>query len=705
MQCNVLKLVSIVTLSLSIGAQSRDFSGYKPSCEFLSQGNFNYNELGYYRITTASPVVSLGNPLINAQRLVEEAERAAQQGSMLFMTAELALTGYTAEDLLHNDRVLDEVIQGIRLLMNASQSKPRMTYVIGAPYQHPSGVLYNAAYVIKAGVLKGVVPKTFPPNYREFYEERWFTSGARTEELVFDPRLGSFRLSPKQVFSIGEMTFAIEICEDLFVPHSPSIDHALNGALVILNLSGSNELVGKADFRRDLIAQKAASLNVAYVYASSGPGESTKDMVLGGHHIANENGSQLIETKRFQRTAQRMIVDIDVKKLKLERRVNTSFGKSAQLFADSKAYGPIQVLDDPAEKAELMLTDLMRDYMRNPFVPNSDSFPDRAEEILEIQAQGLATALTAAGSKKMVIGVSGGLDSTWALLVAVRTTEILGWNRSQIDAVTMPASGTSKGTLASAHALASHLGLTMAEINIEPTIQARVAIAGVNPHQAENDPARERTLMLMRRGFVVGTGTMSELWKGWCTFNADQQAMYNVNAGLPKTLVQHLVKWYATSVATPEFGAELEAIVARKMSAELKPLAADGSMTHITEDEIGPYLLNDYFMWAHLRGGFGPTKILELAWLTFGKEFEAYEIAHWLKDFYARGYRSQYKRTDMPAGPKIGNVSVSPRADLRMPNEVDPKPTLEIINQHYVRRTGKNLVELETQFFKHGPIK
>ncbi len=657
----------------------------------------SFTDMGFHRFAAVSPKLVINDPMANAEIMLEYVKKAAANNTSVVTFPELGLTGYTAEDLLLNEGTLKETRKAIRWL--ADQTKAlNTTIVVGAPFQTPDGRMYNCAFVIAKGKVVGAVPKINLPNYAEFYERRWFIPGGDVNETVNDPILGKFKLSPKQIFKAGEMNFGIEICEDLWAPNPPSTNLALAGAHVIVNLSASNDLVGKPDFRRELVKQQAARINSGYVYVSSGPWESTKDTVFGGHSLVAEDGSLLGESPRMDFDGTMISHDIDVNKILHERRRNTTFGNTPK----PPGYETVNTRVKPE------LTDLDRKFSPTPFVPTDPAqLKKRFEEIIEIQSTALVRRMKATGSKTMVLGISGGLDSTQAALVMLESAKKLGWTKEQIAqnivAVSMPGPGTSQKTRDAAKKLAEALGFNFREIDINASVAQHLKDLGHDGETEdityENAQARERTQILFDLsnkvgGIVVGTGDMSELWLGWCTYNGDHMASYGVNAGIPKTLIRHLVRSYAQVRAEGPLKEILLGIADTTISPELKKPKPDGQISQSTEDVVGPYALHDFFLFHHLRSNFEPKKIYELAKQSFknpypvlGRDgyvkepgFTPAEIKKWLKVFYQRGFISQFKRTTLPAGPKIGSVSVSPRADLRMPDEAAFKRILAEID-------------------------
>ena len=636
----------------------------------------NFTELGFVRVAAIQTPVRIADPAANTGAIVDAARRAAAKGAAVALFPELALSGYTCEDLFQSRDLLSGVRKGLADLARETASLP-LTLIVGAPFQAADGRLYDAAFVLQGGHVRGAVPKIHLPNYGEFYERRWFSSGAGVNLPVSDDRLGEFWLSPRQLFEIGRMTFAVEVCEDLWAPAPPSGDHALAGAQVIFNLSASNDWVSKADYRRQLVQQQSGRLNAAYVYVSCGPMESTKDVVFGGHAIVAENGAIVAESARFEFDGSMTAADLDLDRIDHDRSRNMTFGASPSPRA---GYGVVRLGDLPP------LPTLERPFARTPFVPDDPAtVSDRAREILQIQSAGLARRLQLGGCTIPVIGLSGGLDSTLAVLVAMEAVKRLGSPAATVQAVSMPGPGTTERTRQAAAALAARLGVSFREIPIGAAVSQHFKDIGHDPqtHDVvfENSQARERTQILFDlanklRGIVIGTGDMSELALGWCTYNADHMANYAVNVSVPKTLVKHLVRWYAEHVADGATRTVLEGVLSSTISPELLPPSAQGEIVQSTEQVIGPYVLHDFFLYHHLRWGAGPRKILALAAPTFAGEFGEPEIRKWLRIFLSRFYTQQFKRTCLPPGPKVGSVSLSPRGDLRMPDEVDPTSLL-----------------------------
>jgi len=538
--------------------------------------------------------------------------------------------------------------------------------------------------VASNGKVCGVVPKLTQPNYGEFYELRWFTGGAEVSETVQHKTLGSFRIDHRQLFDLGNARFAIEICEDLWTPQPPGAAHALAGADFILNPSASNELIGKANYRRDLVRMTSAQRLCAYLYASSGPTESTKDVVFGGHLLAAENGQLIAESTRFELAGSTIVTEFDAQRLRHERMQNISFAQAPRTAVYQTVRCGAQIKP---------IKNLHRKYDRHPFVPDdaphkSEEFSARATEIMAIQATGLARRMRSAHIEHLVLGLSGGLDSTQAFLVALDALAQLKLDESHLHAFTLPGPGTSKLTKGSAHKMCEATGVPLEEISINKAVTGHLQDLG-HPVDArdvvfENAQARERSQILFNQAnklsaLVVGTGDLSELALGWCTFNADHMSNYNVNAGVPKTMMSYLVRWYADHRADKKLAAVLRRVLDTPISPELLPPAA-GKITQSTETIIGPYELHDFFLYHFMRNGFEPEKIFRLALVSFAGQYTGSVIKRVLHTFFRRFFTQQFKRTTLPPGPKIGSVSLSPRGDWRMPDEADVSAILKTID-------------------------
>ncbi|MCI0340769.1 MAG: NAD(+) synthase [Planctomycetales bacterium] len=642
-------------------------------------GSADWTVHGFHRIAAIAPRVHVADPERNADEILAWARRAAEKDASVALFPELSVTGYTCEDLFQSEALLAGARRALGRLAEESAPLP-LALVVGAPWRTPDGRLYDVAFVLHRGKVRGAVPKSHLPNYGEFYERRWFVPGGHLDARVADDVLGEFRLSPRQLFEMGRLVLGIEVCEDLWAPVPPSSAHALAGANLLLNLSASNQGVAKSEYRRDLVRQQSARLLAGYAYVSCGPSESTKDIVFGGDALVAENGVLLAEGPRFEAAGWMTFSDVDVERLLHERARNMTFGTSP---VPREGY-TVERLGAPPR-----LADLGRSFAKTPFVPDDPATVDeRAREILSIQSAGLATRLASAGAATAVVGVSGGLDSTLALLVAVEAAKRLGRPASTVLAVSMPGFGTTERTRGSAGALAGKLGATFREIPIREAVEKHFRDIGHDPKRQdlvyENAQARERTQVLFdlangEKGIVVGTGDLSELALGWCTYNADHMAGYAVNVSVPKTLVHHLVSWYARHLADAGVREVLERVLATPISPELLPPTAEGIQS--TEGAIGPFVLHDFFLFHHLRNGSGPRKVLALAERAFAGDYSREEVRKWLRVFLERFYRNQFKRTCLPPGPKVGTVSLSPRGDLRMPDEADPAALLRELDE------------------------
>ena len=635
----------------------------------------DYADLGFVKIAAAAPPVAIADPAANA-RAIARAYAAAPRDAAIVLLPELCVTGYTCEDLFFSDDLRRAAVAALKSIAAGTDER---VLVLGAPWWLADGRIVNCAFVCRSGRILGAVPKCAQPNYEEFYEKRWFASGAGVAAVVDDPDLGSFPLRADQLFKLDRSAFGIEICEDLWAPAPPSTDLALAGAEIILNLSASTELVAKADYRRDLVRTQSARTLSAYVYASAGPSESTKDVVFGGHLLAAENGQLLGESARFSLDGSRLDIEVDCQRIRHSRVQNTTFAHHDRPVPPHV----VAVGSSPALHA------LGRSYSRQPFVPADETVLNaRAAEILAIQATGLARRMRAAGVERLAIGISGGLDSTLAFLVCLDALKLLNLPPSALCALTMPGPGTTAHTAASARQLAGATEVALREVPIDAAVHqhlADIGHAGEADVTFENAQARERTQILFdtanRIGaIVVGTGDLSELALGWCTFNADQMASYNVNAGVPKTLVAYLVRWYARHRAGARLRQVLERVLATPITPELLP-AEDGEIAQETETIIGPYELHDFFLYHFLRGGAGGRKIFVLARAAFAGTYAAAEIRHWLEVFFQRFFAAQFKRTTLPPGPKVGTVSLSPRGDWRMPDEASAAAMLATLGE------------------------
>ena len=603
---------------------------------------------GFIKIAAATPEIRVADCKYNAEQIIALAKKGAEQGVKLLCLPELCVTGYTCQDLFFQPTLIDAAWEACSEICRKTAELDTVL-VFGAPVKQNSK-LYNCAIVSYHGEILGVVPKKFLPNYNEFYEKRHFESG-------FKPMIFRCRELP-------EFSFAVELCEDLWAVEPPSIALAMAGANIILNCSASNEMIGKADYRRQLVCGQSGRLICAYVYSSAGDGESTQDMVFAGHNVIAENGSLLCETRLFEN---RMIAtEADVQRLANERRKNTTFTNDA----------------DGVEFVEFSMplteTKLTRYIAKTPFVPTSDNDrASRCEAILAMQSNGLKKRLMHTRAQTAVIGISGGLDSCLALLVAVNAMDLLKRPRTDVAAVTMPCFGTTKRTKSNAEILCRELGVTFREIDITAAVKQHFSDIGhdIDNHNVvfENGQARERTKILMdvanqMNGLVIGTGDLSELALGWATYNGDHMSMYGVNASVPKTLIRHIVKFYGDTAENEALRNVLLDILDTPVSPELLPVD-EGKMTQITEDLVGPYELHDFFLYYAIRWGFPPKKVYRLARYAFGNSYDKETVLKWLKTFYRRFFSQQFKRSCLPDSAKVGSVTLSPRADWRMPSD------------------------------------
>ena len=687
-------------------------------------------EFGFIRVAAATPRVKVADVDANVEEICRMAEIAENEQVSILAFPELSVTGYSCGDLFAQELLVSRAEEGVKRLKTFSRGKS-LTLVVGVPVR-VRGSLYNCAAVIQNGSLKGIVPKIYLPTYNEFYESRWFSSGCdflsdtlsaygRIEDNAKDcssPAAGAeisyaghkVNVYPNMLFNVGRATFAIEICEDLWTPIPPSSHHALAGAQIIVNLSASNEVLMKHQYRKQLISQQSARTISAYVYSSCGYGESTQDVVYAGSSLIYENGSLMAENKRFSLESGMIVADIDIDKLSVLRQKESTFHSVAPDGTgdglDAQRYFAVASGDGAATDFEKCLR---RHIDPHPFVPgNAAERDERCREITDIQVIGLATRLAHIHSQTAVIGISGGLDSTLALIVTVLAFDKLGWDRKRIIGITMPGLGTTTRTHSNASDLMAALGVTSLEIPIGKAVAQHFSDIGQNPEVQdvtyENSQARERTQILMdvankENGIVVGTGDLSELALGWATYNGDHMSMYAVNASIPKTLVRYLVGWAAenhfesdVAVAAgrgtvgarrtlPETSREdvadrkrsvreiLMDIIDTPVSPELKPADSEGNITQKTEDLVGPYELHDFFLYHIFRFGARPSKVYFLARKAFEGIYDDATILKWLNTFIRRFFAQQFKRSCLPDCPKVGSVSLSPRGDWRMPSD------------------------------------
>jgi NAD+ synthase (glutamine-hydrolysing) len=653
---------------------------------------------GFLRVAAASPVLRVADCAFNAQRILALMRRAEGDGVAVLVFPELSLTGYTCADLFQHSTLQRGALDALEQILRAGADLFSGIAFVGLPLAVDDQV-FNCAAVLHRGRLLGLVPKSFIPNYKEFYERRWFAAAAtaRSREVSVFGNFVPFGVD--RLFAASEiegLTLGVEICEDLWTPIPPSSGQALAGATVLVNLSASNEVVGKAAYRRQLVVGQSGRCMAAYVYASCGVWESTTDVVFGGHCLIAENGSLLAESPRFQRDDVLLSADVDLDRLRADRiRVN-SFGDAQLYVASGRGFERVRFSLDTAGASDSV--QLRRQVDAHPFVPKEgDQLRERCEEIFQTQVAGLAKRLDHIGKPATAIGISGGLDSTLALLVACKTMDALAVPRERILAYTMPGFGTSNRTRDNARALMRHLSVTAREVDVRAMCLEEmkalrhqpfgIALDGLTVeefaerlHRRPADPAgdlifenvqaRMRTSLLMNSGFVIGTGDVSEAALGWCTYNGDHMSMYNPNSSIPKTLVKFLVDWAARNEFDGETRRTLLDVVDTLISPELLPLGADGVSGQVTESAIGPYELHDFFLFHFLRYGAPPEKILFLAErAAFDRAYAPAEVRRWLAVFLRRFFANQFKRSCLPDGPKVGSISLSPRGDWRMPSD------------------------------------
>jgi NAD+ synthase (glutamine-hydrolysing) len=636
---------------------------------------------GFVRVGAAIPLLKVADCTYNVEQTVALMREAAAAQVQIVSFPEMGLTGYTCGDLFHQKTLIDAAEDALAYLLRETADLSLLA-LVGMPLCVENRLM-NVAVALQQGRILAVIPKTWLPNYNEFYEKRWFTSA---QDMLADEAIVCGQRVPfgtDLLLNNGDVCVGVELCEDLWMPVPPSSYQALNGANLLFNLSASNELVSKNTYRRRLVTQQSSRCLAAYVYASAGFGESTTDVVFAGNADIVENGSLLAESTRFSMNAQLITADIDIERLNNDRRKHTGF--TAAQMADGPVFRKV-----PFALTALDAERINRRFNPTPFVPKGAELAERCEEIVAIQVQGLAKRLTHTGCKNVVVGISGGLDSTLALLVAVKTMDKLGWSRSNIVGITMPGFGTTNRTYQNALELMRGLGVTMREISIRKAVEQHFKDIGHDPAQHdvtyENAQARERTQILMDvanqvNGLVLGTGDLSELALGWATYNGDHMSMYGINASVPKTLVRFLVTWLADTQVEKATAIILHDILETPVSPELLPLNAAGESEQHTEDVVGPYLLHDFFLYHMLRFGFSPAKIAWMAEHTFVGQYDRKTILAWLRTFYRRFFTQQFKRSCLPDGPKVGSVSLSPRGDWRMPSDAVATLWLEEVNK------------------------
>ena len=622
-------------------------------------------------MAAAVPEMRLADCRYNAQQIKVQIDEALEEGVQVVCFPELSVTGYTCADLFFMQQLQENALLALEDICNHTRGKS-IIVIVGAPLQSDNN-LYNCALVMTDGDVVGVVPKTNLPNTAEFYEKRWFTSGRDCLPKI-ELWNGEVPFGRDLLFLTRDYSFGIELCEDLWSPLPPSTQLAIQGAELIFNLSSSNCLTGKHSFRRQMITQQSSRVHCGYVYTSSGVWESTTDVVYGGSTYIAENGKLLSEGDRFLRESTMLIQELDIERLRTDRQRNNNF-----TMDKTAAYRKIYVA--PIEDGEQLISPIHRRFRKNPFLPAPSERDEFCADVIRIQTSALARRWEHTHSESLVLGVSGGLDSTLALIVCVLTADLLGFSRKQVIAVTMPGFGTSDRTYQNAIALMDMLGVSQHEISISAAVMQHFDDIRHDPslHDItyENAQARERTQILMDlankyNGIVVGTGDMSELALGWCTYNADHMSMYGVNAGIPKTIIRYVIEYEAQNYFSPEVREILLDVINTPVSPELLPTDSEGNIAQKTEDKVGPYELHDFFLYYILRYGFSREKIQYIANIVFADDYSEEEIDKWLSVFMRRFFTQQYKRSCLPDGPKVVPLSLSPRGDLRMPSDVNP---------------------------------
>lgn len=636
---------------------------------------------GFFRAAACAPAVNVADVEANVSHILLLMQRAAAEGADLAVFPEMCVTAYTCADLFHNSTLLGAALQGLQRLVDECPAGLPLA-IVGCPLA-VGGKLYNCAVALSHGHIHGIVPKTYLPGYNEFYEKRWFAPAPVGVPLTATVCGQETAFGSDLVFDAAGVSIGIEICEDLWAPVPPSCRLALGGAQVIANISASDDVIGKYRYLTELISQQSARCLCGYVYASAGYGESSTDLVFDAKTVIAECGRTLAKGQRWKRGDRMVIADIDIEAIARDRMHLTTFGDCAV-----RTGAAVRTIAVAANNTADTGRTLMREVDPHPFVPADDRhLSERCEEIIHIQAAGLCRRLDATRCRSLTVGISGGLDSTLALLVAVRAFDSLGIDRKGIIGVTMPGFGTTGRTYANAMSLMQALGVTVREVPIAAAVTQHFHDIGHDPavHDVtyENSQARERTQILMdianqTGGMVLGTGDLSELALGWATYNGDHMSMYGVNAGVPKTLVKHLVRYFATSDAgCADARAALLDIVDTPISPELIPADAQGNITQKTEDLVGPYELHDFYLYYMLRYGFSPTRIFMLARKAFEGTYDDATIKHWLRTFMRRFFNQQFKRSCLPDGPKVGSVTLSPRGDWRMPSDASAALWLE----------------------------
>ena len=639
---------------------------------------------GFVRVATAIPSVKVADCTYNALRIESLINDAAQRKASLVVFPELSLTGYTCADLFGQPILLRAAEKELMRITSATRELP-VAVIVGLPVAVDNR-LYNCAAVINKGNILGVVPKTYIPNAEEYYEGRWFAPGTEPHRESISLCGQTVPFSTQLLFTCKEICFGIEICEDLWVPIPPSSHQSLAGANICVNISASNEMVGKHSYRRSLISQQSARTISAYVYCSAGFGESTTDVVFSGNGVVAENGAILAESERFSFEEQLTVMDVDIEKLMVQRRKSNTFHQPQGVLSSSFTYIPFET-----SESDYTTTPLLRTFTPHPFIPSDHrAIDERCSEIFNVQVNGLAQRINHTGCRSAVVGISGGLDSTLALLVTVQTFDKLGIPRHGVTGITMPGFGTTGRTYNNAVKLMESLGINILDINIHEACLQHFKDIGIDESDRsvtyENAQARERTQILMdiankTGGMVIGTGDLSELALGWATYNGDHMSMYGVNASVPKTLVKYMVNWVASLNQYKSSKEYLLDIVDTPISPELLPAQEDGSIAQRTEDLVGPYELHDFFLYHFLRFGFSPSKLHLMAKNAFGGVYDETTIKRWLHTFIRRFFTQQFKRSALPDGPKVGSVSLSPRGDWRMPSDASYNLWLDEANE------------------------
>lgn len=629
-------------------------------------------KFGYVRVAASVPEIKVGNIDFNTKEIIKEIKTLDKEGVQIVTFPELSLSGYTCADLFSQELMIEKSMGALKKIVDETKNLDIIA-IVGAPIVCDNQ-MFNCGIVVSKGDILGIVPKTYIPNYGEFYEKRWFSTSNTLTSKVVNLFGKDIPIGVDLIFrdaSDKKIAFGIEVCEDLWSPKAPSVEAALNGATMIFNLSASNELIGKYSYRKNLISMQAAKNVCAYIYASSGVNESTTDLVFSGYATIVENGAVLAENERFNFATSHIIQDVDIQRLMNNRIKDISF----MGIGASTIYRVINI--EIKDKNNTVL----RNYDIYPFVPKDETRrAERCSEIINIQACGLAKRLKHTGMKKCVLGISGGLDSTLAFLVVIEAYRKLGISNDNLIGVTMPGFGTTGRTYNNALTLMKNYGVTIKEINIKEASLQHFKDIGLDENDRsvtyENTQARERTQILMdiankEGGLVIGTGDLSELALGWCTYNGDHMSMYSVNSSIPKTLVRYLVKYFADVETVEECKKTILDILDTPISPELLPPDKEGNIEQQTESVVGPYVLHDFFLYHFMRYGATPEKIKYIALKTFDGMYTEEIITKWLKFFIKRFFNQQFKRSCLPDGPKVGTISVSPRGDLRMPSDAD----------------------------------